>query len=51
VLLLAMYLGWWTLQEEEREFDHQDAAQHRVELIRAKFAGLERNSHNDVLLG
>jgi hypothetical protein len=51
VFLFAMYVGWWTLQEEEREFDHQDAAPHGVELIRAEFAGLERNTHNDVLLG
>lgn len=50
VFLLAMYVGWWTLQEEEREFDHQDAGQHGVEPIRAEmFAGSERNAHNDVL--
>jgi hypothetical protein len=33
VLLLAMYIGWWTMQEEEREWEHHDAA--RVE--RAKY--------------
>jgi hypothetical protein len=48
--LLAMYVGWWTLQEEERDFDHRDAGRHRVEPIRAEMlAGLERNAHNDVL--
>jgi hypothetical protein len=50
VFLLAMYVGWWTLQEEEREFDPRDAGRHGVDL-RAEFAGLERNTHTDVLLG
>jgi hypothetical protein len=23
--MLAMYVGWWTMQEEEREWNHQVA--------------------------
>ena len=22
---LAMYIGWWTLQEEEKDYEHRDA--------------------------
>ena len=28
VCILAMYVGWWTLQKEEQEWDHKDANNH-----------------------